>query len=306
MIELYNEEVIKYAPLTSVTNRFLTNTHSHTFWEITYTLFSQLATQVINGHSVEIGSNEFLIIRPFDTHELIRSGKTVVKDRNIFVSEEKMRKICDSIDGNLYKRLSTGSEPIVCPFPQHTVEVLEGRLNLFGNFKDGNEAVLESIHSTIVAYLLGLYIESTLNIPKSYPAWLQELLNNLRDPQFANQSVSDIVKTTNYSHGWVCKNFKKITGQSIVNYILDRRLYNSLSMLTDKDKLIIDVALDNHFCSQSSYINAFKKKFGVSPSKWRKENTAERSLKVTQRWGEFKMINDKTLQSEQTSRGKEE
>lgn len=306
MIELYNEEVIKYAPLTSVTNRFLTNTHSHTFWEITYTLFNQVATQVINGHSVEIGSNEFLIIRPFDIHGLIRSGKTVVKDRNIFVSEEKMHKICDSIDGNLYKRLSTGSEPIVCPFPQHTVEVLEGRLNLFGNFKDGNEAVLESIHSTIVAYLLGLYIESTLNIPKSYPAWLQELLNNLRDPQFANQSVSDIVKTTNYSHGWVCKNFKKITGQSIVNYILDQRLYNSLSMLTDKDKLIIDVALDNNFCSQSSYINAFKKKFGVSPSKWRKENTAERSLKVTQRWGEFKMINDKTLQSEQTSRGKEE
>lgn len=304
MIELYNEEVIKYAPLTSVTNRFLTNTHSHTFWEITYTLFNQVALQVINGHSVEIGSNEFVIIRPFDTHGLIRSGKTVVKDRNVFVSDDKMHKICDSIEANLYNRLASGSEPIVCPFPQHTVEVLESRLNLFGNFKDGSDSVLDSIHSTIVAYLLGLYIESTLNIPKSYPAWLQELLTNLRDPAFANQSVSGIVKTTNYSHGWVCKNFKKITGQSIVNYILDQRLYNSLSMLTDKDKLIIDVALDNNFCSQSSYINAFKKKFGVSPSKWRKENTAERSLKVTQRWGEYKMINDKTLQSEQTSRGK--
>lgn len=299
MIELYTEEVIKYAPLTSVTDRVYSNTHTHTFWEITYTLFNQVAVQVINGKSVEIGSNSFLIIRPFDTHGLIREGKTIVKDRNIFVEDDKMRKMCDAIDKDLYDELSAGSDPIVCPFPQHTVEVLEDRLNVFSNYKNGNDSALDTIHSTIVSYLLGLYIESRLNIPNRYPAWIQELLTRLRDPEFIKQKVEDIIKTTNYSHGYVCKNFKKITGQTIVNYVLEQRLYNSLSMLMDNDKLIIDIALDNNFCSQSSYINAFKNKFGVSPSKWRKANTPERSLKVTQKWGDYKVINDETLLSEQ-------
>ena len=36
-------------------------------------------------------------------------------------------------------------------------------------------------------------------------------------------------------------------------------------MLMDNDKPIIDITLDNNFCSQSSYINAFKNKFGVTP-----------------------------------------
>ncbi|MDY6024293.1 MAG: helix-turn-helix transcriptional regulator [Candidatus Borkfalkiaceae bacterium] len=299
MIELYTEEVIKYAPLTSVTDRIYTNTHTHTFWEITYTLFNQVAPQVINGKSVDIGSNSFLIIRPFDTHGIIRNGKNIVKDRNIFVEDDKMRKICDSIDKNLYKKLASGSDPIVCPFPQHTEEILEDRLNLFSNYKNGNDSALDTIHSTIVSYLLGLYIESQLNIPNRYPAWIQELLERLRDPEFIKQKVEDIIKTTNYSHGYVCKNFKKITGQTIVNYILEQRLYNSLPMLMDNDKLIIDIALDNNFSSQSRYINAFKQKFGVSPSKWRKENTTERSLNVIRKWGNYTIINDETLLSKQ-------
>lgn len=294
MAYLYDKETIKYAPLTSVVDALNPDAHIHTFWEIVYPLYDFVLKQYVNEYYVELTGNSFLIIKPNDLHRIvIEEDKRIVRHRNIFVDDANMKNICDSIDPSLYGQLLFRTSPIIVPFPPQTVEVLESRLNVFNNYdNNSSNQFLQSIHTTLVSYLLGLYIESQITLPTNYPAWLKTLLDNLNDPNFIKQNVSEIVKSTNYSHGHVCRQFRHYMGKTLVQFILEQRLHNSLIMLMDKSKLIVEIALDNGFYSQSSYINAFRNLFGIPPSKWRKLNAANQSLQTTLIWGNSMPIDE--------------
>ncbi len=67
--------------------------------------------------------------------------------------------------------------------------------------------------------------------------------------------------------------FKKITGESLINYIKLRRLTLASFELIDTKRKIIDIAIDFGFESQSTFTRAFKKHFKTSPNKYRKEGT---------------------------------
>ncbi len=285
MIDVYNDETIKYSPYTQITDAINAQPHIHTFWEMVYPLYPNVLEQYVNDYFVKLAPDSFLIIKPGILHKLENKKQLEIRHRNISISDEKMKAICNVIDPNLYEQLSFISGPIIVKFPPQTVEVLENRLNIFNNVNtQPQRLLLESVHSSIVAYLLGLYVESQITLISKYPPWLREFLDKFDDPTFLKQSITDMVKTTNYSHGHFCRQFKSYVGKTLVQYVLEQRLHNSLVMLMDKSKLIIDIALDNGFCSQSSYINAFKSLFGIPPSKWRKINCSNH-VHPTIRWG---------------------
>lgn len=272
MIEVYNEETIKYSPYTQLTDSYAGGVkHTHTYWEIVYTLNQDVSEQYVNDFKIKLNPNSFLIMKPGTIHHLL--NEKTIRLRNISVSDEKMKSVCNVISANLYEQLCSVTAPVIVGFSSQTVEILENRLNIFANAPTPPQQIfLDSVHTSIVAYLLGLYMESQITGTSKYPPWLCNFLDRFTDPSFVKLPIADMVKTTNYSHGHFCRQFKFYIGKTLVQYVLEQRLYNSLVMLTDKSKLIIDIALDNGFCSQSSYINAFKAQFGIPPSKWRKLN----------------------------------
>ena len=152
---------------------------------------------------------------------------------------------------------------------------------------------MNSLHSSLVAYYLGLYIERGLGDSIKYPEWLIKLLESTKNKEFLTNSISEMIKSTNYSHGFVCRAFKKHVGKTLMQYVLEERLRLSIIMLLDKNKSAVDVALDSGFCSQSSYINAFKKLFGITPAVWRKQNLGVKEIVPNTVWGE----NTKTIKN---------
>lgn len=65
--------------------------------------------------------------------------------------------------------------------------------------------------------------------------------------------------------------FKSLTGETLMDYVLSRKLSSSISELKDTQKRIIDIAMDYGFDYEQSYIRAFRKKFGLTPLKIRSE-----------------------------------
>ncbi len=79
---------------------------------------------------------------------------------------------------------------------------------------------------------------------------------------YDNISLDDLAKNTNISKYHLLRTFKKYTGLSPHQYILNQRIINYKNTLLKKKEI---TAFDLGFCDQSHLIRNFKKIYGYSP-----------------------------------------
>jgi AraC family transcriptional regulator len=74
--------------------------------------------------------------------------------------------------------------------------------------------------------------------------------------------------------------FKAAAGMGLMDYARRRRLSRSVLDLLETDRKVIDLALEYGFSFEQSYIRSFKRTFGLSPDRFRRER---REVRVTDR-----------------------
>lgn len=73
-----------------------------------------------------------------------------------------------------------------------------------------------------------------------------------------------------YSEYHITRKFKEISGMHFRDYLRLRKLAFALKEVRDSEKSILDIAFDYGFSSHEAFTRAFKKAYGVAPSKYRK------------------------------------
>ncbi|MBP3627572.1 MAG: helix-turn-helix domain-containing protein [Clostridia bacterium] len=82
-------------------------------------------------------------------------------------------------------------------------------------------------------------------------------------------NLEDVSKRFSYSLSSIKRIFKEETGSSIISYLNEMRMKKAKEMLRDKRLNIEDIAIKVGFANVYYFSNAFKKRWGVSPSKFR-------------------------------------
>jgi AraC family transcriptional regulator len=67
--------------------------------------------------------------------------------------------------------------------------------------------------------------------------------------------------------------FRAVTNQSITTYILERKLIKASIDLKNTDRKVVDIAFEYGFNSHEQFTRSFRKKFHVTPSRYRKKDT---------------------------------
>lgn len=92
-------------------------------------------------------------------------------------------------------------------------------------------------------------------------------------------SAKSLAKISGYSVYHFHRVFKAITSESVSQYIRNIRLEKSSNLLLyNIDKSIETIAYEVGFLSSSAFSSAFKKRFSMTPSKWRVKNHEEKSV----------------------------
>lgn len=91
--------------------------------------------------------------------------------------------------------------------------------------------------------------------------------NNLREPLNAVM-VSEAVL---YSYYHFHRHFLYVMGETVGSYIRSRRLTQAASELVHSDRNILDIAVGLRFESAESFARAFKKKYHLTPSAYRRQ-----------------------------------
>lgn len=84
--------------------------------------------------------------------------------------------------------------------------------------------------------------------------------------------ISDIAEVAGFSESHFMRYFKETMGTSFVDYLKDYRLTMASRLLASSDSAILDIAAEVGFENLSYFNRAFKKKYEMTPSRFRKEN----------------------------------
>lgn len=104
--------------------------------------------------------------------------------------------------------------------------------------------------------------KNTMKEAKNY------ILEHYTDPDLSVEMVSEYL---HLSQAYFSTLFKKETGQSYVNYITELRLNKAVELLNRTDDKTYVIAAKVGYPEANYFSYVFKKKFGVSPSKYRSE-----------------------------------
>lgn len=74
-----------------------------------------------------------------------------------------------------------------------------------------------------------------------------------------------------YSEFYTTRKFKEISGMQFKEYLRRRKLAFALKEVRDSERSILDIAFDYGFSSHEAFTRAFKKTYGITPSKYRQK-----------------------------------
>lgn len=125
----------------------------------------------------------------------------------------------------------------------------------------------ESTHR-MQALLRASQSDSTRNFVAKAEAYVHE---NYRDKNLSVESICDYL---GISAAYFSTVFKRETGKTFINYLTDIRMERAVHMLLDENEKTYVIAEAVGYSDPNYFSYAFKKKFGVSPSKYKAQQKA--------------------------------
>jgi AraC family transcriptional regulator len=110
----------------------------------------------------------------------------------------------------------------------------------------------------------------TTGISPLPPRPLRRVLDRMRANLSENLNLATLAAEIGYSRAHFRRTFRAATGQTPHRYLLNLRLENARALLASGAMPLIDIAAECGFSSHAHLTAAFRSRFGVSPSAYRR------------------------------------
>ena len=200
-------------------------------------------------------------------HQIVFKGKTITRD--IYIQQETLSKIASQFNYDFVEKLNN-SGPITFSLHHTTITALEDLFTVFSLYPE-RTCALDDIHNSIITFILSHYISETLSSHKAIPTWIKELIRNMSKEEFMGMSVDEIAKTTNYSYGYVAREFKKYANMTLTEYFMQIKMERASALLLDTFDSVETIAYKTGFQSTTGFIKAFSKIYKMTPHKYRQK-----------------------------------
>ena len=248
--------------------------HSHKdFYEIFVTLTSGI-THIFNGKTEVLDNKVVYVVNPGkDRHKFIYNGELIG-------------------DGYYHFNLAFIKdyfERSVTAFSPDALRVINGNSLTKINLRDEefnylNSLILELEKSTLtsarqtlvkliltnVSMLVELRYKSIgESVTSNYATLLKERIDNL---EFMEKGIVEAYGEYPVAFSGLVKAFKRLTGKTVVEYLIDRKIDYAKMLLVTTDHSVLTVSEMVGYESQSHFINVFKKRVGQTPLNYKKQN----------------------------------
>ena len=106
---------------------------------------------------------------------------------------------------------------------------------------------------------------------------MKVILSHIHENYMEKITLADIADLVHLSVSECCRFFKRVTNSTIVEYLTDYRVKQSLDLLRFSDMGMSEIAYEVGFSSASYFVDRFKKNVGMPPTEYRKKMLSQKS-----------------------------
>ena len=241
------------------------DSHWHDYLEIRLIIGGR-GRVYINGETHEFKRGCLYVITPANIHRFVPSGK--VQLYNITIRESFL------FDESIIQKLFAINEMFIFlegeDFKKvfHAIELLE--------YENGNELEnKEQIVKKLLEYLLLVLMRKTKAVEDINEVGVSsiQIAQSFVKMHFREDiSASTVASTLGYSVGYFSTFFRKVVGVPFVQYLSNMRLEYAKKLLEIEKYTVNEICAMSGFGSYSNFLKAFKKKYGVLPKEYKKQN----------------------------------
>jgi len=248
--------------------------HSHDYYEIFLTI-SGTVTHKINGKTTKLPEGSLVFIRPDDIHGYLY--ETPQSTRTAYVNLTFTRETANSLfeylsDSFPRESLLTSSMP---PTVQLATTEKKQILSQISELNLVNWSDKKALKLRMRAILADIFVRYFSDMPDKQqpriPLWLSELMETMKNPDNFIVGAERMIQLCTRSREHLMRCIKQYCGITISEYINELRLNYAANMLLRTNTPILDICYLCGFHSSSYFYKAFNKKYGLSPTEFRKQ-----------------------------------
>ena len=250
-------QLIKYNPVIN---------HKHNFIEFLI-IVSGNCNHNLNSVQQTLNIGDALMIVPTDCHQLVEPHSQDFLHRDIIISLDYFKKICDYFSDNLYQTIINKQIPLVAHLSTENISQIEKYIN---NMKfASSDETYNLITNLLVTYLINIFLGQQLKSLLNYPQWIIDLLDRFQNPANLHYPLSEFIKNIPLNKSYICREFKKHIGITMTDYFNRQKITYAFSLLQNTDMSIAQICEIINLNNVSHFYELFKKTYNTTPNKIR-------------------------------------
>ena len=242
-------------------NNLSNDEHFHDMFEFYY-LKEGKATYFVNGKIYNLVKGDIVVIPPNTLH------------KTIFSKETRRKRILFYLDKRFISIDTQGQTilPEVPVFSGGTDRVKEIFEEMLIEFNTSNSSIYLNALICELLILLERIDTSTFSSQEDndLPKIITDVLDYIALNYSADLSLKSIAEKFYLNSSYLSRLFKKHTGFTFCNYLMQYRIKEANKLLAQSGKKVTEVALECGFNSSNNFCKCYKKLTGTTPLSYRK------------------------------------
>ena len=267
-IEEYSNNEIS---IIKVKNAFA-KSNSFDMYKFILPLTTDYPLEIVEKDYYQIKKNNLFPINPGQLHCSETFGESIIEIEPffaIFIGKKFMQKTSKK----LYGKKDVVFENINYSLSIYFRNIINKLIEEIKFEKKGNQLMFESLNNHIVIELLrnldNNFNDSKISKYRTDKKSIKNAINYIYSNYNKDFSLEEIAASVNYSPYHFLRIFKKETGQTPFQYLLDVKINKAKEKLYDANRTISQVWYASGFNNRSHFSVIFKTKTGNSPSQFR-------------------------------------
>lgn len=252
-----------------------TKSESHPFYELVYVSSGKLTIKS-EGYTGVLDEGKMILHKPQERHALSCTQGIAPKVIIIgFTSEQEISNTITScpitLSPNDVKKLAEivkeGRNVFSPPYDVPVYNMIKR-----DNPPLGSEQMLKNlIEYFLIGVLRDFNSQEEGEREDEKALSISQIVNYINDNYTEKITISELAFLFKTNRSTLCKEFKKYTGKTVVEYTNSIKLQRAKKLITSSDKTLTSIADELNFESIHYFTRFFKKLTGVSPKEYRKK-----------------------------------